>query len=418
MLMPMKLPEARKTPALVVGAGPAGLAAALALAEAGVAVEIAAPRLSADMRARDTRTFAALGGSVTFLETLGIVARLSAAGCTALKAIRLVDDRGGFLRAPEVLFEAHELGREAFGLNITHAALGAALADAVDARGIIWHDSAATGVAPASDHVIVSMTDGRVIAAQLVAAADGRRSLARAAVGITTRDWSYPQSALACVFGHGRAHDSVSTEWHRTHGPFTTVPLPDDADGPRSSLVWVDAPPAIDELQGLSEIELASAIERRLHGLLGRVRHVGPRAVFPLSGLETETMARGRIVLIGEAGHVVPPIGAQGLNLGLRDAAALHDAVIDHGGSDPGNARVIEAYARARAADVWSRTRMVDALNRTLFANLLPLDAARGLGLHALAASATLRRAAMRRGLDAIGGSPRLMRSAHSTVLA
>ena len=399
---------------LVIGAGPAGLVAALALARVGALVSIAAPRPTAERLAADTRTFAAMGGSVDLLKVLGVWPALQP-HIAPLRAIRLIDDRGGLLRAPEVLFEAREAGLDAFGANIPQAALGSVLAAAVDrAPAIQWFDTPAVeAVTPATDHVTAHLRAGGKLIAALAVAADGRSSIGRSAAGIATKAWSYPQSAVACVFGHTRAHDGISTEFHRATGPMTTVPMPDGALGPRSSLVWVETPVRAGALKAMSDADFLLALAARLQGLLGTPTHVEPRAVFPLSGLEAETMARNRIALVGEAGHVLPPIGAQGLNLGLRDAATLAECVEDaiRAGNDIGHADVLATYAGRRAADVSARTFAVDLLNRSLLSTAMPVDAARGIGLHALAMSATLRKAAMHRGLEPVGVRPRLMQT-------
>ncbi len=163
----------------------------------------------------------------------------------------------------------------------------------------------------------------------------------------------------------------------------------------------------------MGDAAFLTALSVRLQGLLGALTHVGARASFPLSGLEAATMARNRVALVGEAGHVLPPIGAQGLNLGLRDAATLAECVEDavRAKSDIGGPETLARYARLRSADVSTRTFAVDILNRSLLPAALPFDTARMIGLHAMAASPTLRRLAMRQGLEPVGGRPRLMRS-------
>jgi 2-octaprenyl-6-methoxyphenol hydroxylase len=394
---------------LVIGAGPVGLAAALALVQRGVDVAIAAPKPTAASLAADTRTFAALGGSVDLLKVLGVWSAIRP-HIAPLKGIRLIDARGGVFRAPEVLFEAHEAGLDSFGYNIPQAALGAALsAKAATTDGLRWHDTkAVTALTETGDGVAATLADGSTISARLVVAADGRNSVGRAAANIATTAWSYPQTAVACVFEHRRPHQDVSTEFHGPHGPLTTVPMPDGPNGPRSSLVWVDAPERAEALAAMSAEAFRMALSEGLQGLLGSIGDIHRRAAFPLTGLEAATMAQGRIALVGEAGHVLPPIGAQGLNLGLRDAATLADCV-EAGAKDPGAPNVITTYARRRASDVWTRTRAIDLLNRSLLSSIVPLDALRGVALHALAASSTLRRAAMRQGLEPIGARPSLM---------
>lgn len=399
---------------IVVGAGPAGLAAALAAAKTGATVTIAAPRLTDEQRARDTRTFAALGGSVDFLRYLGIWPAL-ARDVAPLRAIRIVDARGGLLRAPEVLFAASEAGIDAFGYNIAHGPLVAALTATVDRTpGIRWRDTrAVTAIDPTSTDARITLADSDTLMCRLVIAADGRASIGRAAAGIETTAWQYPQAAVATVFGHSRGHQDISTEFHGDVGPLTTVPMPDGPEGPRSSLVWVDAPERIARVTALDDAAFLDTLAARLGGLLGRLNGLGPRAVFPLSGLEAHAMGARRIALVGEAGHVVPPIGAQGLNLGLRDAATLADIVEDAGrrGDDIGSDATLTRYADARRRDVWTRTRAVDLLNRSLLSPALPFAAARHVGLQALAASRTLRRIAMHQGLEPVGERPRLMRT-------
>jgi 2-octaprenyl-6-methoxyphenol hydroxylase len=398
----------------VVGAGPAGLVAALALARGGVSVTVIAPRPTPATLAADTRTFAALGGSIDLFRALGVWDDL-APHTAPLMGIRLIDDRGGLLRAPEVLFRAQEAGLDQFGANIPQAALGAVLTAAVDhASAITWIDAAASTLVPDDDQVTLTRGDGTQHVFAFVAAADGRNSLGRAAAGIETKAWSYPQSAIACVFGHSRPHGAVSTEFHRTTGPMTTVPMPDGPDGHRSSLVWVETPERAGELKTMDETPFLRALAERLQGLLGTLAHLGPRALFPLSGLEAQTMARRRIALVGEAGHVLPPIGAQGLNLGLRDAATLAECVEDAARlkADIGAPEVLATYARRRSGDVSARTFAIDLLNRSLLSTALPFDAVRGVSLHAMALSPALRRLAMRQGLEPVGPRPRLMQAA------
>jgi 2-octaprenyl-6-methoxyphenol hydroxylase len=395
----------------VLGAGPAGLVTALALAHIGARVALVAPRPSPAQLAADTRSFAALGGSIDFLRRLGVWADLEPA-TAPLRAIRIVDDRGGLLRAPEVLFAARDLDLDAFGANIPHAAMGLVLAATVDATpSIRWVETTVTRIVPGRDAVTLTLANAETLSVPVVAAADGRRSIARDAADIPVSVKAYPQTAIACVFGHGRPHHGVSTEFHSTIGPVTTVPMPDDASGPRSSLVWVTSHEEAATLTTLDDAAFRNRLSERLQGLLGRLGGIGPRAAFPLEVRTASTVARMRIALVGEAGHVLPPIGAQGLNLSLRDAATLAERIQAalSSGQDPGAEATLSRYAAARAADVWARTTAIDLLNQTLISTALPFDVARGVGLHALAASAALRRMAMRQGLEPVGERPRLM---------
>jgi 2-octaprenyl-6-methoxyphenol hydroxylase len=188
----------------------------------------------------------------------------------------------------------------------------------------------------------------------------------------------------------------------------TTVPLP----GQYSSLVWVEEPPEARRIASLSTNAFAELLEDRLQGVLGAVSDVGQRLVYPLSGSIAGRMAAHRIALVGEAAHVIPPIGAQGLNLGLKDAAALADCAAEAKalGQDIGGSDVLDAYHHERGTDVVARSGAIDLLNRSLLTDFLPLDLVRGAAGHVLARSGTLRGVLMRGGLGATGTLPRLMR--------
>ncbi len=390
----------------VVGTGLAGLSAALALAARGVPLTLIGPRPDAGVRSRDTRSTALFGPSLALLERTGVMRRLRDAP-TPLSGLRLIDRSGGWVTAPEVLFKSSEIGIDAFGWNFENATLLAALADAADdSGGISWLDANVDRISR-DDGVTVATSDGVIRSFRLVVGADGANSTCRSASGVSTQQWSYPQTAIATRFAHARPHDTISTELHRRAGPLTTVPLP----GRRSSLVWVDRPEVAAGLMALDDAGFAAALERELGGALGPISDVGPRAAFPLSGLTAEPIAARRIALVGEAAHRLPPIGAQGLNLGLRDAAWLADFVADAvgDGGDPGANDVLDAYCRARRGDVASRTLAVDLLNRSLIADLLPFDMARAGGLTALSAVGPLRQLFMRQGMAPAGPLPSLM---------
>jgi 2-octaprenyl-6-methoxyphenol hydroxylase len=389
----------------VVGAGPAGLAGTLCLAAHGLSVALVGPRPD---RA-DNRTAALFTGSVQLLRNLEAWEDCRA-DAEPLTAIRIVDDMGALLRAPEVLFTAAEVGLEVFGYNVPNAPLAEALrrrAAAVADR-ITVIETAVTEVVIAADKVDVRLADGTVVAARLVVGADGRNSLCRSAAGIAARTWSYEQSAITCTFSHQRPHHGVSTEFHRPAGPLTVVPSP----GRSSSVVWVERPAVARRIVDMDEETFRSMIEARLQGLLGRIGAIGPRGLFPLSGLTAEVAGRNRVALVGEAAHVIPPIGAQGLNLGFRDAAILADCVSDalRDGSDIGGAQMLSAFTKARRIDIASRAWTIDLLNRSLISDYLPVQLVRGAGLFALKAINPLRRLAIREGLAPSFIAPRLMR--------
>jgi 2-octaprenyl-6-methoxyphenol hydroxylase len=389
---------------VVVGGGPAGLTAATALASAGIPTALVAGR----PHRIDNRTTALLAGSVAALEALGVWDRCrSQAG--ALRTMRIVDDTDRLWRAPEVRFEAAEIGLDAFAWNIENRHL----VDALEARTgelgeLVRIDQEARAVEISDGDIRISLADGGSVTARLAVAADGRRSLCRTAAGIETDSRSYPQTALTFNLGHARPHGDVSTEFHTVHGPFTLVPLP----GLRASLVCVVAPDEAARIEALGGDALDAEIERRSHSILGKVQVEPGQGAFPL-GIETARRFAGqRIALIGEAGHVIPPIGAQGLNLGLRDAATIAELAVAarRDGNDVGGEDLTDEYDRRRRADVKSRTTAVDLLNRTLLSDFLPAQSVRGLGLYALDRIGPLRRVMMREGVAPRLSEPRLMR--------
>jgi 2-octaprenyl-6-methoxyphenol hydroxylase len=388
---------------VVVGAGPAGLTAAVAMASAGLKTVLVASTVPAD-----NRTTALLSSSVTALETLGIWddCRDQAA---PLQTLRIVDDTSRLLRAPEARFAAEEIGLDAFAYNIENRHLISALEKRVStlpALVRIRDDAEMVNLAP--DHARVRTRGGQQIEAVLLVAADGARSICRAAAGIETQGWSYPQTALTFTVTHSRPHHDISTEFHTEHGPFTTVPLP----GPRSSIVCVVDPDDAEHLKRLSDDDLSTEIERRSHSILGKTSVEPGRGAFPLAAETAKTFAASRVTLVGEAAHRIPPIGAQGLNLGLRDAATIGELAVTakQSGDDIGGDDVLSRYDTLRRADVTSRTLAVDLLNRSLLSSFLPMQGARGLGLYLMNNVGPLRRAVMREGVAPAASQPRLMR--------
>lgn len=396
----------------VVGAGAAGLAAALTFAREGYTVAV----IGKPVANRDGRTVALLDGSVRLLERLGVWGEIEP-HAAPLEIMRLVDDTDSLFRAPSVDFKCREIGLDAFGWNVENATLVEILSRAVAARddiasfplmakGLGHQDTVTTG--SHDRRIMVSLDGGSSVAASLIVAADGRNSPMRRAAGIRERAWRYPQAALTTILAHERDHRDISTEFHTRHGPCTLVPLP----GRRSSLVWVTKPEKAEHLRHYDDAALARTIEKQTHSILGKMTIDGPRGVVPMSGLAVDRFASDGIALVGEAAHVFPPIGAQGLNLGLRDVAALRDAVIRgfERGEELGGKAMLARYDRGRRFDVRSRTMGVDMLNRTLLSGLLPADFLRGAGLQALAMFPPLRRMMMREGVSPQLATPQLMR--------
>jgi len=373
---------------LVVGGGPVGHAAALAFAGTGRRTAV----LAAARPSADGRTVALMQPALRFLEAIGAGAATQDA--TPLERLAIIDDTGSLFRPPPVTFAASEIGLDRFGGNVVANALAERLADLVAADGgIALLEGRATGLADHGDHACVETENGVALRARLVVAADGRRSVLRDALGIETRETSYPQSAVTAILAHDRPHRETSTEFHTRTGPFTLVPL----EGRRSSLVWLTKPEHAETLVAMDAEQFGRTVERQARSMLGAMRLDGPRGTTPMKTITVSRFAAGRTALTGEAAHAFPPIGAQGLNLGLADIEALV-AAADRS-EDPGARAVLEAYDQGRRKDVGTRTTAVDALNRSLLTAMLPVDFARGAGLLALGAVAPLRRLAMRRGL-------------------
>lgn len=374
---------------VVVGAGPAGLAAALALRHAGLNILCVGPPPKADRS--DRRTTALLDGSVRFLDrTLKLWPCLEPYA-SPLRTLRLIDRTRRLFRAPDMLFEAAEIGQEAFGYNIPNVDLVRIL---LERLGEAFLPSAGvTALRIEESAVYITLQEGQILQTKLVIGADGRKSICRESAGINVKSWSYDQTAIVCNFSHSRPHDGACTEFHYANGPFTVVPLP----GQASSLVWVEASETAPALAEMNDARFADEIAARLDGVLGEIAGLGPRGVFPLSAQLATKLTGKRVALVGEAAHVMPPIGAQGLNLGIRDVADLVRCVAHE--KDPGSQEALAAYERSRRGDVWMRTLAADLLNRTLISNIPLFQLARGAGLTALSLTGPLRRAAIRRGM-------------------
>ncbi|WP_306120798.1 MULTISPECIES: UbiH/UbiF family hydroxylase [unclassified Roseitalea] len=378
---------------VVAGAGPTGMAAALEAAACGYDTVLAAP--SGTHLDDDARTTALMRPGIAMLENYGVWPDC-AEPSAPLKVLRIVDATGRLFRAPTVSFRASEADLDAFGYNIPNRALNAALEKAVqDNPRIAVVEAMVSAIALNDDAAFATLSNGETFEARLVIGADGVNSLVRQAASIGARKWAYPQTAIVLAFDHERPHGDISTEYHTEQGPFTQVPLP----GNRSSLVWVMRPERVHDTLAMAPRALAMAIEENLHFTLGKVSGVTEPQTWPLSSLVAHRFGARRVMLIGQAAHAFPPIGAQGLNLGFRDVADLA-AVLAGAGADPGAPRITRSYDWRRRADVYTRTGAVDLLNRSLLTDFVPIQMGRAAGLGLLKNFGPLRGIMMREGVE------------------
>ncbi|MBV6657267.1 MAG: FAD-dependent monooxygenase [Devosiaceae bacterium] len=386
----------------VVGTGPSGMIAALAAAHAGLTSVLVGPPINE----KDKRTTALLGPSLDVLAGLGLSEAIDALG-TPLRTMRLIDGSRRLIRSPVVSFDAEEMGEERFGLNCPNAQLNAALLDAArKSETLTIVNATAADYRPGGSEVQVVLRDGAILRARAVLAADGRNSPARQAVGVGARRWAYPQSAAVGVLQHTRPHDFISTELHTETGPYTFVPMPDGEDGSyRSSFVCALSPEHAKALAQMDLQEASSFLQDRSMQVLGALSLEAPVQVWPLEALVADRFAAQGIFLIGEAAHAFPPIGAQGLNLSVRDATTAVGVVQRAlaSGTALSDRRVAMRYDAKRRADIWSRTLGVDALNRSLLTSSPLAQIGRAAALGATRLSPTYKSVLMRAGLEPVG---------------
>jgi 2-octaprenyl-6-methoxyphenol hydroxylase len=377
--------------AIVIGGGLAGTAAAIAVAQAGLhTIHLAPPAPP------DRRTSALMLPSVDYLQQAGLIEAPETLG-HALTQIRIIDATGRLIRAPETLFDAAEAGLDAFGWNFANAPLLERFhAVAATLPNLAIRPLGAASLQRAGDGWTVTLPDGATLAAPLVVGADGKKSLVREAAGLRSSERPFSQSALVCDLELGRPIGSTSIEFHYPQGPFTLVPAGDN----RANLVWIDDAEVLRAAQAGGPEHLLALFAEKSQRLFGSIAMASSAVVFPLSALSVASAGRDGVVLAGESAHAFPPIGAQGLNLGLRDVADLAAALAEADRTRPGWASAVSAdYARRRTADLARTGTMVDTLFRSLLADMIPAQALRAGGLWALKLAPALRRQAFAIGM-------------------
>jgi len=405
---------------VVAGAGMVGTSLGLALARAGLTVAVIdrqdPGRLTDE--SLDGRASAIAAGSRRILEGIGLWDRLAPVAQPILD-IRVSDGRVGRPAAPLFLhFDHREVGERPLGHLVENRHVRDALGTAAARQpGLeLVAPAEITGVERGADRVAVRLGTGRGarrLTGRLLVAADGRNSALRDQAGIAVTRWDYPQCGIVCTLAHERPHHGVAHEHFLPSGPFAMLPLVDDADGRhRSSIVWTERRALVPVILAEDAEAFARDVERRFGDSLGAVTLLGRRWSYPLALSHAASYRARRLALVGDAAHAIHPIAGQGLNLGLRDVAALAEAMVDAArlGLDPGGGAVLRRYERWRRVDSLLLIAATDSLNRLFSSSLRPLRLARDLGLAAVDRLPPLKRLFMRHAMGELGDLPRLAR--------
>lgn len=392
---------------LVSGGGIAGLTATAAFAQAGfnvICVDPAKPVNVRDAQGADLRSTAFLQPARALLEKVGLWTRL-APHAQPLQIMRIIDAGGP---EPEARmskeFDAADISDHPFGWNLPNWLLRREMAAHLETLPNVTYKTGigARKLFTRTAEARVGLSDSTRVSARLVIAADGRGSPMREAAGINVSTTRFGQKALAFAVTHETPHENVSTEIHRTGGPFTLVPLPDHEGRPSSAIVWMEEGPKAKALYEMSEDSFEVAMNTRSCGVLGLLKLASQRTIWPIISQHADRLSSERLALIAEAAHVLPPIGAQGLNMSLSDIRALRDLAIARP-EGLGDAAMLDAFHKARFNDIRLREAGITLLNQTSMLSAAPLRDARAAGINALYSFAPLRKSIMQMGLGAKG---------------
>jgi 2-octaprenyl-6-methoxyphenol hydroxylase len=393
---------------LIAGGGLTGLLLAVTAAEAGLAVAIVDRQDPAAMLGEgfDGRSSAIGYGSRQVLDVIGLWPDI-ASNAEPILEIRVVDDD-----SPLFLHYDHRDLESAvpLGYIVENRVLRQVLLERLRSAPNLLYLAPFTVVSVASLPLaaVVELSDQRQITARLVAAADGQNSPLRRAAGIKTVEARYRQTGIVTTVRHERPHGGVAVEHFLPAGPFAILPM----TGNRSSIVWTERVELAPKLIALNDAPFAVELAARFGPFLGAIEAIGPRWTYPLTLMLAEHYVARRIALVGEAAHVIHPIAGQGLNLGIRDIAALAELIVDARrlGLDIGEATVLRRYQQWRRFDVVALAAVTDGLNRLFSNSVTPLRLARGIGLAAVHRLPPLKRLLMRDAMGLVGDLPRLVR--------
>lgn len=377
----------------VIGAGLAGLTAAFALAKRGHTVTLCAPK----MLRQDGRSTALMSGSIDYLIDLGIWQDIQEKAFP-LKTMRIIDDTNRLIRAPQTDFISNEIGLEAFGYNFLNVDMIELLEKKLNAlQNVTFIELPVAKITYLENQTSkITLEDKSSINVDFIVAGDGQNSIARNSLNIDVKKQQYPQVAVVVNLSHALPHNYTSTEFHAPTGPFTLVPSSNaSSDKHISSLVAVEDEEGAKFLHQLKPDDLERELEKRMHSILGKIKLTSKLQSFPLGSLVADRFGAKNVVLIGEAAHAFPPIGAQGLNLSMRDIKTI-TALLEQNLTPY---QISEKFHQERKLDIKSRMASVDLLNRSLLSDFLPTQLTRSLGLYTLGNFAPLRRFAMNEGI-------------------
>ncbi len=403
---------------MIAGGGLVGLSLAIAVSQAmgsGFLVRLCDPGLARARAQGDLRASAISAGGRRFLNALGVWEEL-AQDAMPITDMAITDSRLEEPVRPVFLTFAGEVAAgQPFAHMVENTRLLAALESAARNAGVVLSASAVTGYRADADGIDVRI-GSETVGAQLLVAADGGRSQLRQRAGIPFFGWNYRQSAIVVTVEHERDHGGRAEEHFLPSGPFATLPLrAPDGRGCRSSIVWTETPEMAERLCALDRVAFDRALEKRFGLRLGQVKALCDPVRYPLAlGLARRFFAP-RLALLGDAAHIIHPIAGQGLNLGLKDAAALAECIIDTArlGLDPGAGDVLRRYDRMRRLDTAAMAAATDVLNRLFSNDIGPLRALRTLGLGMVERFPGLKRTFIREAAGIMGAPPRLMGVEH-----
>ncbi|MCC6598132.1 MAG: FAD-dependent monooxygenase [Alphaproteobacteria bacterium] len=388
-----------QTDIVIVGGGIAGLSLAALLGQIGLNITLVEPHAPPPMeQIKPTgRTVALMNTSLNILKSTQVLERIGPF-TNPMERMRIIDDSMQGAKPIHVEFEAEETGKPYFGLNIPNGILRAALFERVQALESVRIISASLVNYEAHEtEIIAHFDDGTKIPAKLIIGADGRQSVVRTLAGIDARIQAYDQSAVTCLIAHSRSHENTSTEFHRPAGPLAFVPLP----GNRSSVVWVEKTDRAEEIMRLKKSEFIQALAEQGGEILGEITlEAGPEC-WPLSSVQAKSLRGPRVVILAEAAHVMSPVTAQGLNLSLRDIAALSELIADAArlGLDIGASGILKNFEKRRSFDIATRVFGVDGMNRAVSTDRRVLKKLRRAGLKTVGFCSPLKTLAVEIGL-------------------